>query len=148
MDDDRSGKITYTEFAGLCREELKMKKSEVPDLTLQGAWNALDDDDSGFITAGEFGPFMKLGAPEAGPGWKEKLAEKKAAEGAAAREEKKGYGGRESYAHNPPATAEQLLAMSKLMNECLCNPALFPDPATRDWYAVVIVAFWCITCVV
>ena len=54
MDDDRSGKITYREFSGLCREELKMKKKDVPDLTLQGAWNALDDDDSGFVTAGEF----------------------------------------------------------------------------------------------
>ena len=62
MDDDRSGKITYREFAGLCREELKMKASDVPDEELQGAWNALDDDDSGFITAGEFGTFMKKGA--------------------------------------------------------------------------------------
>ena len=52
MDDDKSGKITYREFSGMCREELKMKKSDVPDEELQGAWNALDDDDSGFITAG------------------------------------------------------------------------------------------------
>ena len=29
MDDDRSGMVSYTEFSGLCREELKMKKSEV-----------------------------------------------------------------------------------------------------------------------
>ena len=62
MDDDKSGKLTYREFSGMCREELKMKKSDVPDEELQGAWNALDDDDSGFITAGEFGPFMKSGA--------------------------------------------------------------------------------------
>ena len=62
MDDDKSGKISYKEFAGLCREELKMAKGDVPDEELQGAWNALDDDDSGFITAGEFGPFMKSGA--------------------------------------------------------------------------------------
>ena len=54
MDDDRSGKVSYKEFSGLCREELKMKKANMPDLKLQGAWNALDDDDSGFITAGEF----------------------------------------------------------------------------------------------
>ena len=52
MDDDRSGKVTYTEFAELCREELEMSKKKVPDVQLQGAWNALDDDDSGFITAG------------------------------------------------------------------------------------------------
>ena len=63
MDDDRSGKVTYTEFSELCREELKLTQAAAPDLELQGAWNALDDDDSGFITAGEFGPFMRLGAP-------------------------------------------------------------------------------------
>ena len=63
MDDDKSGKVSYVEFSGLCREELKMKKKDVPDLELQGAWNALDDDDSGLITAAEFGPFMKSGAP-------------------------------------------------------------------------------------
>ena len=66
MDDDKSGKITYREFSGLCREELKMTKADTPDLELQGAWNALDDDDSGFITAGEFGPFMRSGAPPKG----------------------------------------------------------------------------------
>ena len=66
MDDDGSGKITYKEFSGMCREELKMKVSDVPDVELQGAWNALDDDDSGFITAGEFGPFMKMGRPPKG----------------------------------------------------------------------------------
>ena len=62
MDDDKSGKVTYTEFSELCREELKLTKADMPDVKLQGAWNALDDDDSGFITAGEFGPFMKSGA--------------------------------------------------------------------------------------
>ena len=39
--DDKSGKITYREFSGMCREELKMKKSQVSDEELQGAWNAL-----------------------------------------------------------------------------------------------------------
>ena len=59
MDDDRSGKVTYTEFAELCREELKLPASKVPDLQLQGAWNALDDDDGGFITAGAPRPVQK-----------------------------------------------------------------------------------------
>ena len=36
-------------------------------------WLALDDDKSGFITAKEFGPFMKLGADDPGPTWKERL---------------------------------------------------------------------------
>ena len=42
MDDDRSGKVTYTEFSGMGREELKLKASDVPDVKLQGAWNASD----------------------------------------------------------------------------------------------------------
>ena len=133
MDDDRSGKVTYQEFAELCREELEMSKKKVPDLQLQGAWNALDDDDTGFITAGEFGPFMKLGAPDKGPGWKEKLAEKRAAEGAAARAEAAAYGGKEVFGDVPAASAEELVALSKLMNGRLQDPEIFPDPAARDW---------------
>ena len=136
MDDDKSGKITYVEFAGLCREELKLTKSKVPDVELQAAWNTLDDDDSGFCTAGEFGPFMKLGAPPPPPDWKEKLAEKRAAEGAAARAEGAAYGGRDVFGDVTPATSEELLALSVKINACLHDPVLYPDPATRDWYAV------------
>ena len=32
--------------------------------TLKSVWAALDADRSGYITAGEFGKFMKLGTPE------------------------------------------------------------------------------------
>ena len=35
MDDDKSGKVSYKEFAGLCREELKLKAGDVPDEELQ-----------------------------------------------------------------------------------------------------------------
>ena len=78
---------------------------------------------------------MKLGAPEKGPGWKEKLAEKRAAEGAAARAEGAAYGGREVFGDVPAASDEELVALSKLMNERLQDPAVFPDPAARDWCA-------------
>ena len=78
---------------------------------------------------------MKLGAPEKGPGWKEKLAEKRAAEGAAARAEAAAYGGREVFGDVPPASAEELVALSKLMNERLQDETLFPDPNTREWCA-------------
>ena len=135
MDDDKSGKITYKEFAGLCREELKLKAGDVPDEELQGAWNALDDDDSGFITAGEFGPFMKSGAPPKGPGWKEKRAARKAADGKAARDATAAYGDREVYADVEPATPEALVELSKKFNAKLQDAAIFPDPAARDWCA-------------
>ena len=55
MDDDGSGKITYREFRGMVREELKLSKQAVPETALQKVWKALDDDSSGFITPKEFG---------------------------------------------------------------------------------------------
>ena len=82
--------------------------------------------------AGEFGPFMKLGAPEKGPGWKEQLAEKKAAAAAAARKEKASYGGKEVF-DVPPASQEELLELSTQMNTMLNDPVIFTDPAARDW---------------
>ena len=113
-----------------------MKKSQVPDEELQAAWNALDDDDSGFVTAGEFGPFMKSGAPPKGPGWKEKRNARKAAEGKAARAATKAYGDNEVHADVEPATEAELLELSKKMNACLQDPACFPNPGARDWFKV------------
>ena len=42
-------------LAGLSAEEL-------PDTRLRSLWKALDQDGSGYVTAGEFGQFMRLGA--------------------------------------------------------------------------------------
>ena len=42
MDDDKSGKITYTEFADLCREELKLSKSVDAAVAAGIASSALD----------------------------------------------------------------------------------------------------------
>ena len=78
---------------------------------------------------------MKLGAPEKGPGWKEKLAEKRAAEGAAARAAAAAYGGREVFGDVPAASDAELAELSKLMNARLQDTALFPDPETREWCA-------------
>ena len=52
MSQDRSGKITYFEFAGLVREELKLGKAKLAEVKLEAAWSALDVDKSGFITVG------------------------------------------------------------------------------------------------
>ena len=40
---------------------LRLPDASLPERQLQEAWRALDDDNSGFITAGEFGRFMRLG---------------------------------------------------------------------------------------
>ena len=45
----------------MVREELKMSPRDLPELDLQSVWRALDADSSGFISAGEFGGFMRKG---------------------------------------------------------------------------------------
>ena len=94
IDDDASGKITYEEFAGMVREELKLGKSKLPEEKLESCWAALDADKSGFMVGEEFGAFMRRGAPEPGPTWKELLAEDQAEKGRLAREEKLKANGR------------------------------------------------------
>ena len=85
MDDDGSGKITYTELADLVRNELQLDERQCPDLRLRGVWRALDADGSGYLTAGEFGHFMRRaeaqpessGAYGVDVGWRTKLHKKR-----------------------------------------------------------------------
>eukprot|EP00964_Phaeocystis_antarctica_P091859 scaffold58971_cov45-Phaeocystis_antarctica.AAC.2 len=79
MDDDGSGRITYYELVDMVRNELRIHSDELQDSSLKSVWAALDDDGSGFITAGEFGSFMRKGEvalrmlrPQTT--WKQKLA--------------------------------------------------------------------------
>ena len=64
LDEDGSGRMLYDEMWNMTRHVLKLPDNEanVPERKLQQVWRALDDDNSGFITAGEFGRFMRLGA--------------------------------------------------------------------------------------
>jgi Ca2+-binding EF-hand superfamily protein len=66
MDPDESGQISFVEFQRGIREVLK--DDQVPENRLEALWRALDEDSSGFMIAGEFGRFMKLG-------WEEMLEE-------------------------------------------------------------------------
>jgi Ca2+-binding EF-hand superfamily protein len=93
MDDDGSGKITFREFEELTRDKLKVSTSKVSDEQIRSIWVALDSDKSGFITAGEFGKFMRLGGHvhEASGEWKTKIMETKKSEGAATRQEKEAW---------------------------------------------------------
>ena len=45
----------------MVREELALSLKELPERKLMALWLALDEDNSGLITAGEFGAFMRLG---------------------------------------------------------------------------------------
>eukprot|EP00931_Biecheleriopsis_adriatica_P123500 TRINITY_DN98548_c0_g1_i1.p1 TRINITY_DN98548_c0_g1~~TRINITY_DN98548_c0_g1_i1.p1 ORF type:complete len:261 (-),score=42.52 TRINITY_DN98548_c0_g1_i1:10-792(-) len=61
MDDDCSGKLAFWELEDMIRNELMVSARQFPDEQLQALWRALDTDESGLITAGEFGAFMKRG---------------------------------------------------------------------------------------
>mmetsp|Transcript_34310 Transcript_34310/g.61807 ORF Transcript_34310/g.61807 Transcript_34310/m.61807 type:complete len:198 (+) Transcript_34310:71-664(+) len=76
MDDDLSGKVSYSEFTELMREELKLSPEELSEDQLLAVWTALDEDRSGFITQNEFNNFMRTGAHvvQGGEAWVDMMA--------------------------------------------------------------------------
>lgn len=60
MDIDNSGRISFGELRKMVREELRVGPEAMSKTELQGLWRALDDNESGFICAGEFGRFMNM----------------------------------------------------------------------------------------
>merc|ERR1712232_839056 len=91
MDDDLSGKVSFTEFEDMIRNELKMSNSRISYDQLKAVWRALDEDGSGLITTGEFGHFMRIGEHvlHAEESMKSKSLKKKEAEGEATRHQHK-----------------------------------------------------------
>ena len=124
MDDDGSGKITYTELADLVRNELQLDERQCPDLRLRGVWRALDADGSGYLTAGEFGHFMKRGEahlqqlhPE--QSWKQLLHRERRAQKEAVEEylrnEMSGGAAADAFASVKAATASEVAEMASAM---------------------------------
>jgi len=70
VDENDSGTIGFEELRAIVRRELQLPPSNVPEAVLKAVWIALDKDGSGFISAGEFGHFMRLGAPSRQEGFK------------------------------------------------------------------------------
>ena len=121
----------------MIREELKLKKKDLPDDEVKALWLALDADLGGFVSADEFGKFMRKGEPEKGPTWKERRQAQKAKEGAAVRaenDERVGKALNEQFAGIEAASDEALTALSQKMNAKLQDSAIFPDPNARDWF--------------
>ena len=133
IDDDNTGRITYSELARAVREELQLPpRKGLPDGRLQAVWAALDTDGSGYITAGEFGGFMRKGesAVPLELTWQARvLASKRAMAGqvrAAAEGDKWVAAGIE------PASDEQVAALSQLIHLTLAQ--LYEDePQQRSW---------------
>ena len=117
----------------MVREELKLGKAKLPDEQLEEAWAALDSDKSGFVVAEEFGAFMKRGAGPKGPTWKERRQAAQDAKGAEARADKLTGGGRRII-DAPPASAEDMLELSQMLNKQLCDEKLFPKGSGTDWF--------------
>ena len=65
VDENESGLISYGELQTMVRSELGLPPSNVPESILRATFVALDTDGSGLISAGEFGRFMRIGAPAA-----------------------------------------------------------------------------------
>ncbi len=61
IDLDDSGRISFAELEQMARGELGLGQRLLPDRRLKALWKALDEDASGFISAGEFGRFMRHG---------------------------------------------------------------------------------------
>ena len=59
MDKDRSGLISYSEVLDMVREQLGLSPTEMPEVKVQAGWKAIDTNESGYITCGEFGKFMR-----------------------------------------------------------------------------------------
>lgn len=53
IDEDRSGRISFLEFSKMVRTHLGIPRAELPEAKLRALWKALDEDSSGFISAGE-----------------------------------------------------------------------------------------------
>ena len=77
IDIDGSRRISFNEFARLIRDELKLRRSELPEERLLALWKVLDENASGFIDAGELGRFMKIGRPEGGLGARHRVVREK-----------------------------------------------------------------------
>ena len=94
----------------------------------------MDEDSSGFITAGEFGHFMRKGEAEPGMTWKERRTARNLRKAKATKQELDELVGRDvtkALALEPPASAEVVQQLSEQLN---AKMAMFPDPQTRSWF--------------
>ena len=55
-------------------QELHISKSELPQARLHALWRVLDENESGFIDAGELSRFMRIGRPTGGLGARARMA--------------------------------------------------------------------------
>jgi len=137
MDDDRSGRISFKELLGMVREELHLTPNILPTSTLQAVWRSLDADASGFIGAGEFGRFMRMGEPQSsGLSPRAKVVTANTQKAFLVRQELDALVGRdlrEKLKGIAPAPEDDVTKLSQACNRAM---AKFPDRASRQWFVV------------
>ena len=123
MDDDHSGRISYSELDRGVRDCLKLSRGDLPEERMHGLWKALDEDASGFISAGEFGRFMRRGEAEGQLDRtrqsRGRLQRRLNAEKEAQKKEHDVRVGRDlnaKLAHVEPAADDEMDALSELLN--------------------------------
>ena len=67
MDQEGSGRITFSELAAMIRDVLQFSPRDLPGGVLRAVWAAIDPDALGYINVGEFGAFMRRGEGETPP---------------------------------------------------------------------------------
>ena len=62
-DRDGTGLVTLDEFARMVRTDLRLGVAALPETRLLALWKGIDANENGFITAGEFGRFLRAAIP-------------------------------------------------------------------------------------
>jgi len=146
VDHNRSGRISYDEYEVAVREILALKKSDLADGKLRRLWKALDVDNSGSLSHGEWGRFMKIGQPQGGASPRAQMLAKRFAKAEAAQAEKQRQAEKEKqqfaalasprFDSIEPSSAEELVALSQTFAEALALLYPHSSPASQ-WYAVL-----------
>ena len=81
VDTDHTGRIIFDEFLRAVRstDHLNLGPSKLSDAKVLSLWKALDEDASGTLSAGEWGHFMKRGAPAATQSARQRLFQQRLA---------------------------------------------------------------------
>ena len=137
VDTDGSGLIAYDEFAAMVRDILRLSTRALPEPRLKALWLALDTDCSGHLSSGEFGAFMRLGAPRQNRVSQAKLSalERKRAAGAATRLEKDKLFHRDlaaSMINEPRASESEIAELSAVLN--VAQRSVVPGWQTPSWF--------------
>lgn len=118
----------------MVRVVLSLSRNELSDTKLRALWRALDEDASGYITAGEFGRFMKKGAEKGDEtSTRERLAAKRLEASVAYKAEMDGTVGRDvanRLADCQAAPDDEVNTLAEQMNAAMAR--LYPGQE-RAW---------------